>query len=118
MTDWVCNFWKPNVHGEMLFTLDQHRAQKTPSVLSKLKDECITAAVLIPPGCKSLIKPLDVVFNGPFKKAVDNFATAHVETHTSCYVHGSFTASDHRILLTEWIGKAWEEISAKNDMVM
>jgi len=39
MTDWVRNFWKPNIHGEMLLTLDQHKAQKTPSVLFKLNDE-------------------------------------------------------------------------------
>ena len=118
MTDWVRNFWKPNVHGEMLLTLDQHKAQKTPSVISKLKDECNTTTVLIPPGCTSLVQPLDVVFNGPFKKAVDNLATAHVESHISSYVHGSFTASDRRILLTEWIGKAWEEVSANSDMIM
>ena len=70
MTDWVCNFWKPNVCGQMLLTLDQHKAQKTPSVLSKLNDECNTATVLIPAGCTSLVQPLDVVFNGSFKKAL------------------------------------------------
>jgi len=65
-----------------------------------------------------MYKLLDVVFNSPFKKAVDNLATAHVESHTSSYVHGSFTASNCRILLTQWIGKAWEEVSANNARVM
>jgi len=60
MTDWVRNFCKPNIHGEMLLTFDQHKAQKT-SVLSKLNDECDIATVLIPPSCTSLVQPLDVV---------------------------------------------------------
>ena len=37
MTDWICNFWKPNV-CQMLLTLDQHKAQKTLSALSKLNE--------------------------------------------------------------------------------
>ena len=60
----------------------------------------------IPPGCTSLAQPLDVVCNSPFKKVVDNLATAHMEGHISVITYmGNFTASDCRIL-TEWIGKA------------
>jgi len=80
---------KCSAHGKILLTLDQHRSQKTIFLLSKLKDECNATTVLVPPSCTSVVQPLDVVFNGPFKKAVDNLATAHVESNVSSYVHGS-----------------------------
>ena len=70
MVNWVCNYWNPCVEGEMTLLLDDYKAQKTPSVLTMLNDECSTITVGIPPGCTSLVQPLDVVFNAPFKEAV------------------------------------------------
>ena len=118
MKHWIRNHWKRNVSGKMMLLLDHHKAQKTPSVLTMLKDECDTIAVLVPPGCTSLVQPLDVVFNGPFKKAVDELATTHMEANVSDYLHGNFTASERRILLTKWIGEAWEKVAANKDMVI
>ena len=39
------------------------------------------------------MQPLDVVFNGPFKWAIDELATAHLEENID-YSHGNFTASE------------------------
>ena len=89
-----------------MLLLDHHKAQKTLSVLSLLEDECNTITVLVPPGCTSLVQPLDVVFNGPFKRAIDELATAHLEENIDKYLNGNFTASEQRILLTKWIGQA------------
>ena len=33
------------------------------------------------------------------------------------YVRGKITASERRVLFTKWVGQAWEEVSAKKDMV-
>ena len=71
-----------------------------------------------PPGCTSLVQPLDVVFNAPFKQAVNKLATTHMEAHVNDYLQGTFTESKRRILLTKWIGQAWEEVVAKKDMVI
>jgi len=101
-----------------MLLLDHYKAQKTPTVLIMLNDECNTTTVLVPPGCTSLVQPLDVVLNGPFKQAVDAIAMSHMEVHVNDYLHGKFTASKHRILLTKWIGQAWEEVSANKDMVI
>ena len=70
MVNWVCNYWNPCVEGKMMLLLDNYKAQKTPSVLTMLNDECSTITVGIPPGCTSLVQPLDVVFNAPFKEVV------------------------------------------------
>jgi len=61
---------------------------------------------------------LDVVFNGPFKRAIDELATAHLEKNINDYLHGNFTASERRILLTKWIGQVWEQVAANKDMVI
>ena len=70
--------WKPHVEGPTMLCLDQHKAQNTPSIEGLLSSECNTTAVLIPPGCTSLVQPLDVVANAPFKRLVDDLATSHM----------------------------------------
>jgi len=69
-----------------MLAIDHYKAQKTPSVLTMLKDECNTITVFVPPDRTSLVQ---VVFNGPFKWTIER-----------------------RILLTKWIGQAWEEVAA------
>jgi len=56
------------------------------------------------------VQPLDVVFNAPFKGMVDDLATAHM--------HGNFSARDRRVLLTKWVGEAWEKTCTNNDMTV
>ena len=34
------------------------------------------------------------------------------------YVHGNFSAKQRRILLTAWIGEAWEKTCANKDMII
>ena len=118
MIYWVKRHWKPHVQGPTLLCLDQHKAQKTPSIESLLAVDCNTTTALIPPGCTSLVQPLDVVFNAPFKRMVDDLATAHMQEHLDDYVHGNFSARDRRVLLTKWIGEAWEKTCANDDMVV
>ncbi|CAG8552449.1 7972_t:CDS:1, partial [Acaulospora morrowiae] len=62
--------WKPWVsldNTSNLLVADVHRAQKTNKVLDMLK-ECNTIIALVPPGCTSLIQPLDVALNMQFKQ--------------------------------------------------
>jgi len=58
----------------MILLPDHHKVQRTPLVLTMLKDECNAITVLVPPGCTSLVQPLGVVFNGPFKWVIDELA--------------------------------------------
>ena len=118
MTQWVRHHWKPHVEGPKMLLLDQHKAQKTPTIEGLLSSECNTTTVLIPPGCISLVQPLDVVFNAPFKCLIDDLATSHMRENLDGYVHGNISAKQHRILLTTWIGEAWEKTCANRDMVV
>ena len=54
----------------ILLILDEHRAQMTEEFKQKLQ-ELSTTPVFVPGGCTSLVQPVDVVFNAPFKAAVE-----------------------------------------------
>ena len=82
MKTWICQQWKLACHGpEMMLVLDAHKAQMTDNVRKLLKETCKTNLVMVPPATTSLVRPVDVVFNAPFKAAIDTMATAHLQEH-------------------------------------
>ena len=103
---------------EAMLVLDVHKAQMTESIKSALLSNCNTTPVYVPPGCTSLVQPLDVVVNAPFKKKIETCAMQHVQENLEQYLNGKFTASERRVLLTGWIGQAWEEISSNKEMIV
>ena len=77
---------------------------------------CKTEPIFVPAGTASMVQSVDVIFNRPFKEAIDAMANSHVQENLEDYMRGRITASE-RILFTKWVGKAWDEISAK-DMII
>ena len=61
---------------------------------------------------------MDVVVNAPFKKKIETCAMQHVQDNLEQYLNGKFTASERRVLLTGWIGQAWEDISSNKEMIV
>ena len=88
----------------MLLIANIHHAQKTEAILTRLKTACNTEVIFVPPGATSLVQPVDVCFNAPFKAAVDKMATELLKNNLDAYVRGNINASQRRILLTHWIG--------------
>ena len=41
-----------------------------------------------------------------------------MKNNLDAYVSGSLSASERRVLFTKWVGEAWEEVSAKKEMVI
>ena len=77
MEMWLRQMWRPACTGNMLLVLDVHRAQKTDAIL-KTMEHCLTTPVFVPPGTTSLVQPLDVTFNRPFKLEVEKLANEHL----------------------------------------
>ena len=102
----------------MHLVLDVHRAQKTQEIQDVLEGECNTSITYVPGGCTSLVQPVDVSFNKPFKSAVERQATQHMQENLDSYVHGRINASARRVLFTKWVGQAWEEVSADKEMIV
>jgi hypothetical protein len=66
---WLEQMLAPVLGAESRLTLpvmDLFKSHKTPAVLKWLKDHNITPSV-VPAGCTSLVQPLDVSINRPFK---------------------------------------------------
>ena len=117
MNFWVRQMWAPICDGPMHLILDVHRAQTTEDIQTILAQECQTVYTYVPGGCTSLVQPVDVSFNRPFKRAVERFASQHMKENLQSYVQGKFDASSRRILFTRRVGQAWEEVSADREMV-
>ena len=74
-------------------------------------------ACFVPAGTASLLQPVDVVFNALLKTAIDTMANNHLQKNLEDYTRGKISASE-RILFTKWVGQAWEDISAKKNMII
>ena len=116
MLGWIQQQWKTVCDGDMLLVLDVHKAEKTDTVAEKFLSRK-TSTVYIPPGCTSIIQPLDVSINAPFKAIVNRLATDHWAQNLQAYVEGTISASQRRVLLSQWVGQAWEELSANKEMI-
>jgi len=66
-----------------------------------------TPPVMVPAGCTPLVQPLDVCLNKPFK---DRIRDQHYVDHISECSTQKCSASERRILMTQWVGQAWESI--------
>lgn len=117
MNVWITVNWKPACSGPMHLIADVHRAQKTDKILDRLENDCNTEVTFIPGGCTSLLQPLDVVVNKPFKAAINRLATQHMQEKLDDYVNGRISAKERRILFTKWVGQAWEEVSSDKEMM-
>jgi hypothetical protein len=73
-----------------LLIADVHRAQKTDKILRFLRESCNTTMALVPPGCTSLIQPLDVSVNAPFKNVSISCLSSFYQSRASCNVTISF----------------------------
>ena len=77
-----------------------------------------TEPIYVPAVTTSIIQSVDVVFNIPFKAAVEREATKHLQENLNSYVEGRINASERRALFTKWVGAAWEELSSKTEMIV
>ena len=39
----------------------------------------------------------------------------HMQDHLEEYLHGKFNAGERHILITHWVGDAWEELSKREN---
>ena len=53
-----------------------------------------------------------------FKSAVERLAKTHMQEHLDKYVKGEVNTSASRVLFTQWVGQAWEEVSGNREMVI
>lgn len=75
-----------------MLVLDVHRAQKTQAVKDCMR-RLHTLPAMVPPGCTSLVQPLDVCINKPLKDRIYNLAEEHYTKHLDQWTQNRYTAS-------------------------
>lgn len=85
---------------DTLLVMDVAAFYKTPGIMDLLKESCITPA-MIPPGTTSLLQPLDIAVNGPFKQWLRDYTDDYINTYED--LHGpveKWDVSRRRIMVT------------------
>lgn len=117
MHKWVVNELLPTLGGmDSLLVMDHASFHKTEDVLHSLRQAHVTPA-LIPAGCTSILQPLDVAINKPFKEKLRDELERHI-TEWEETERAVDTTSARRVLLTKIVGIAWRWLcNEKMDMV-
>ena len=99
-----------------ILVADVHLAQQTNEV-KRLLQKKKTLLINVPPGSTSRVQPLDVSVNKPFKNAVKIQFEKHLQENLTMYVEGKISESERRVLLTTWVGNAWDEVCSNKEML-
>ncbi|CAN0033077.1 unnamed protein product, partial [Pylaiella littoralis] len=122
-----CNSWAKNTYRkavcgtsltppkeESILFADNLHGQTTEEFRRILKQDCNTLLWLVPPRCTDEVQPVDAGYGRLFevyvRKELDVFLPEgdNVERWES----NKLTASDRRILLTQWIGRAAKKLDS------
>ena len=68
----------------------------------------------IPSGCTSYVQVLNVTLNKPLKNRISELADLSYEKNLKKWKNEKYTVGDRRIMLTQWIDKAWRKFHKKN----
>jgi len=99
---WLKEQWRPAaydpIHGfqksqePRMLVLDVLRSQKTAAVKETFK-RLNTLPVMVPPGCTSLVQPLDVCINHSFKERIEALSHEHYHQNINGWTDQKFTAA-------------------------
>ena len=83
--------------------------QKTKEVIDSFKAiRCTTS--FIPSGTTGFIQVCDIVVNRSLKARIEELADQYIDGHEREWVDGKYSVGQRRVLLTKWVGQAWEDI--------
>ena len=113
---WLSKVWNTRpgalLKKKSLLVWDQFRAHKTEKVKEKAK-EIQTTQAMIPGGLTSILQPLDVVLNKPFKDRVRKRWMTWMASDDKELTKGGNLKKPSISLVTSWVKSAWDEIPAE-----
>jgi hypothetical protein len=65
---------------------------------------------LIPGGCTGYVQVLDVAINSLLKALIQELEEIHIDHNLEKWNNNEYSIEERRILLTQWVGEAWEQI--------
>ena len=101
MLEWIRKVWAPYVSGKpALLSLDTFSAHLTCNVKAEF-EKCHTKLLIIPGGCTSVLQPLDISINKPFKDYIRQLWCQYMVTECETGVDRIKPAS--KSVLLDWI---------------
>ena len=115
MLEWIKKVWSPYISGKpallALDTFSGHLTDKVRNAFSK----CNTKLLVIPGGCTSVLQPLDLSINKPFKNHIRDMWCQYMVAEADKGV--SKIKPPPKSNLLEWIKAAQEKIESKGTIV-
>ena len=60
----------------------------------------------------------DTVINKSLKDRIEELADQYIDEHEREWVEGAYSVGQRRVLLTKWVGQAWEDMYTEDsDMI-
>ena len=116
---WLDEIWFKRsgslVKPTSLLVWDQFRAHLCESVKKKLHRNKTRQAV-IPGGCTSILQPLDVSLNKPFKVQIRNLWNTWMVSGPKEFTKGGALKRPSLVTVIEWVKEAWNSVPC--DMVI
>jgi hypothetical protein len=113
---WLDKVWNTRpgalIKKKSLLVWDQFRAHKTDMVKEKVK-KLNTTQAMIPGGLTSILQPLDVVLNKPFKDRVRTKWMTWMASDEKEFTKGGNLKKPSISLVTSWVKSAWDELPAE-----
>ena len=105
--DWIQEVWnkRPEASKKSLLVWDSFKAHLTEQ-LKKGNSEC----AVIPGGLTSIVQPLDVCVNKPFKDNFRKFYNKWMTSGNHSYTPAEKMRRPSLQLIVEWIEKSWDAI--------
>jgi hypothetical protein len=128
MLEWIKHMYTPSskyplfprhstIRPPRLLSLDVFSGQKTKEVIASFKAlKCTTS--FIPGGTTGFIQVCDTVVNKSLKARIEDLADQYIDKNEREWVEGKYTVSQRRVLLTKWVGQAWDDMHTEDsDMI-
>lgn len=122
MLRYISEIWMEHVNksgvAESLLTLDRFAAHISESSTQKFQENLIHTCV-IPGGCTSILQPLVVCLNKPFKNSLRNSWQQYMidETDKLQETDNIKIPPPSRQHIVDWVETAWRAIAQKKDQV-
>ena len=112
--DWINIVWRNRVGGlsrqKSLLVLDAFRCHRDENTKKLLKAQHNTDIAIIPGGMTSILQPLDVSVNKPFKVLMRKRWQQWMEDGDHTFTAGGKMRKVTELMICQWIKDAWKEL--------
>ena len=117
---WLRNTLIPGVNNEkenVLFA-DNVSFQLVEAFHRECRTKINTIVYLLPPNHTDKVQPIDASFGKTLKAKIGENMERWLERedHIDKW-HGKISAKERRVLMTKWVGEAWEEVASKEHFI-